>query len=44
VYEPAPYRPEVAQDLGRDAVALAHEPEQHVLGTDVGVTQLEGFA
>ncbi len=36
--------PEVAQDLGRDAVALAHEPEQHVLGTDVGVTQLEGFA
>ena len=35
---------EIAEDLGGDAVTLAHEPEQHVLGADVGVTQLEGLA
>jgi triosephosphate isomerase len=34
---------EVVEDLGRDTVALAHQPEQHVLGTDVGVPQLKGL-
>src|ERR1019366_241870 len=41
---PRHVRAEVAQDLGRDAVALANQAEQHVLGTDVGVAELEGFA
>jgi hypothetical protein len=35
---------EVVQDLGRDAVAFAHEAEQHVLGADVGVAELQGLA
>ena len=42
--DPGHVGPEVVQDLGRDTVAFAHEPEQHVLGADVGVTELEGFA
>ena len=35
---------EVVQDLGGDALALAHEAEEHVLGADVGVSQLESLA
>ena len=35
---------EVDEDLGGHAFALAHETEQHVLGADVVVAQLERFA
>ena len=35
---------EVEQDAGRDALVLAHEPEQDVLGADVVVAERERFA
>ena len=35
---------EADEDLGGDALALAHETEQHVLGADVVVTELERLA
>ena len=35
---------EALQDLGGDAFALAHQPEQHVLGPDVVVSELERLA
>src|SRR5208337_2946074 len=31
------------EDLGGHALALADEPEQHVLGADVVVAELKGF-
>src|SRR5207244_918967 len=37
-------RVEVEQDAGGDALVLAHETEQDVLGTDVVVSQRERFA
>ena len=37
-------RAEIAEDLSGHTVALAHEAEEHVLGADVGVAQLERFA
>ena len=35
---------EALQDLGGNALALAHQPEQHVLGPDVVVSELERLA
>jgi hypothetical protein len=35
---------EVGENAGRDALALAHEPEQDVLGADVVVAELERLA
>ena len=35
---------EADQNGGGDAFALAHQTEQHVLGTDVAVAQLQGLA
>ena len=42
--DPSHVGAEVREDLCRDAVALAHQPEQHVLGPDVGVAELQGLA
>ena len=36
--------PRSFEDLGGDAVTLAHQSEQHVLGADVGVAELQRFA
>ena len=37
-------RAELREDLGGDALALAQQPEQDVLGADVVVAELEGLA
>src|SRR5205085_500390 len=37
-------RAELLQDLGGDALALADQAEQDVLGADVVVTELQGLA
>src|SRR5207247_2783314 len=41
---PVQVRTELLEDLGGDALALADEAEQDVLGSDVVVSELEGLA
>ena len=36
--------PRLDEHLGGDALALAHEAEEHVLGADVVVAELQGLA
>ena len=42
--DPVEIGAELLQDLGCDALALADQPEQDVLGPDVVVTELQRFA
>ena len=42
--DPSEVSPERDEDLGGDALALADQAEQHVLGPDVGVAELQRLA
>ena len=42
--DPTQVGPQAYEDLGSDALPLADHAEQHVLGTDVAVSELKGLA
>jgi hypothetical protein len=36
--------PQAHQHLSANALSLSHKPEENVLGSDIAMTQLQGFA